>query len=374
MQADVIPVIVSSKDGEAGSTSAITHSRSIPSLDGLRAAAILLVIVAHCWENVVKVHRVGAYLFELGAAGVYLFFIVSGFLITFLLIQEKTSSGNVNLKSFYFRRTLRIFPPFYAYLVVVVILGAFGIQENWGSLLAAATYTSNYYLPPIGGLLAATWTLSLEEQFYLCWPLCVKSLTLEKARMLTVCLILLMPFSRALTAYFFPALHAMGRVSGMLQTRLDTLMFGCLLALLLRDRKWTDSLRKALRPWNFQLALAMAFIVLPVLHGYLGIVYRFFYLTLNGIALTWTIVYVVLKPETLAGRILNLRPIKYVGVLSYGIYLYQQVFVTIRLSFLLVFICSFGAAVCSYYLVERPALRLRDRVLQRRFLRVASTG
>lgn len=374
MQAEPVSVMEQDQDGSSASTSAITHSRSIPSLDGLRAVAILLVIIAHCWENAVKVHRVGAYLFELGGAGVYLFFIVSGFLITFLLIREKTSTRDINLKSFYFRRTLRIFPPFYSYLVVVVILGAFGIHENWGSLLAAATYISNYYLPPIGGLLAATWSLSLEEQFYLFWPLCVKTLTLDKARMLTVFLIVLMPFSRALTAYFFPALHAMGRVSGMLQTRLDTLMFGCLLALVLRERNWADGLMKKLRPWNFQLALVMAFVVLPVLHGYLGMVYRFFYLTMNGIALTWIIVYVVLKPDTLAGRFLNLRPIKYVGVLSYGIYLYQQVFVTLRLNFLLVLICSFGAAFCSYYLVERPSLRLRDRLIQRRSLRIASTG
>ena len=165
MQADTVPLIEASRDGGTESTSTITHSRSIPSLDGLRAVAILLVITAHCWEHAVKVPAVGAYLFELGGAGVYLFFIISGLLITFLLMREKTASGNVDLKSFYFRRSLRIFPPFYAYLAVVLILWALGMEEKWGSVLAAATYISNYYLPPIGGLLAATWSLSLEEQF-----------------------------------------------------------------------------------------------------------------------------------------------------------------------------------------------------------------
>ena len=366
MRADGVSVIEAGRVGEADKTSVITHSRSIPSLDGLRAVAILLVITAHCWEHSAKNVAVDAYLFELGGAGVYLFFIISGFLITFLLMREKTASGRVDLKAFYFRRTMRIFPPFYAYLAVVLILWAFGMQEKWRSLLAAATYLSNYYLPPIGGLLAATWSLSLEEQFYLFWPLCVKSLTLTKARMLAMWLILLMPFSRALTAYFFPALHAMGRVSGMLQTRLDTLMFGCLLALVLRERKWADSLTKALRPWSFQFALLMGFVVLPVLHGYLGVGYRFFYLTLNGMALTWVIVYVVQKPETLSGRFLNLRPVKYAGVLSYGVYLYQQIFVTLRLNFPLVLVCSFAGAFCSHYLVERPSLRLRDRMLHRK--------
>jgi peptidoglycan/LPS O-acetylase OafA/YrhL len=366
VQADPVTAIEAGRVGEADSTAAITHSRSIPSLDGLRAVAILLVISAHCWEKAIRSPAMGAYLFELGGEGVYLFFIISGFLITFLLIREKSASGNVDLKSFYFRRTLRIFPPFYAYLAVVLIFWIFGFPEKWQSLLVAATYTSNYYLPPIGGLLACTWSLSLEEQFYLFWPFCVKNLTLARVRILAACLILLMPFSRALTAHFFPAVHAAGKASGMLQTRLDTLMFGCLLALVLREKKWTESLMKALRPWSFLLALAMAFVILPILHGYGGVVYRFFYLSLEGIALAWALAYVVLKPETIAGRLLNLRPVKYVGVLSYGIYLYQQIFVVLRMGFLLVLAGSFAAAFCSHYLVERPSFRLRDRLADRR--------
>ncbi len=365
MQANAVSAIERGRVGGEESTAAITHSRSIPSLDGLRALAILLVIVAHCWEKSVKNPAVGAYLYQIGAAGVYLFFIISGFLITFLLIREKTTSGTVNLHLFYFRRTLRIFPPFYAYLAVVLILWAFGFPEKWRSLLAAATYTSNYYLPPIGALLASTWTLSLEEQFYLFWPLCMKKLTLDKARILAVGLILLMPFSRALTVHFFPAVHAAGKASAMLQTRLDTLMFGCLLALVLRNEKWAESLIKALRPWTLVIALPMGFVVLPALNGHFGTAYHFLYLSLSGVAFSWTVLYMVLKPKTLVGRFLNLSPIKYVGVLSYSLYLYQQIFVALRLGLPLVSVCSFSAALCSYYLVEKPSLRLRDRLAWR---------
>ncbi len=344
----------------------LSHSRSIPSLDGLRAVAISFVLLAHHGERVAKTPQVSAYLFELGGGGVYLFFIISGFLITFLLRREKTATDGIDLKSFYLRRTLRIFPPYYTYLGVVLVLWGFGFPERWQNIAAAATYTSNYYLPPIGPMLSSTWSLGLEEQFYLFWPVCLKYLNLKQARWLALWLIALMPISRTLTYHFFPALHAAGRVSGMLQTRVDTLMFGCLLALLVSNTRFEAFLTSALRPWTFHAAWVSAFVILPILHGFFGMVYRFFYLTLDGLALTWVIIYVVMKPASLPGRFLNLRPVKYLGVLSYSIYLYQQIFVdSVKLSLPLALPATLAAAMCSYYLVEKPVLRLRDRLVSR---------
>lgn len=354
-------------EGGWSSSELTSRARSIPSLDGLRALAIALVLLAHLGEDRVTNARLSAYLFELGQVGVSLFFVISGFLITFLLEKEKTLTKSIDLKVFYIRRTFRIFPPFYVYLAIVLILWAFGFQENWPSIIASATYTWNYYLKSHGALLSSTSSLSLEEQFYLLWPFCMKAMRLRDARRLAVLLILLMPFSRALTGYFFPAVHASGKVSIMLHSRLDTLMFGCLLALLWRSERFSHFTKHALRPWSLQASWIAALIVLPLGTLFLGIAYRLVYLSLLGVALTWMLIYVVRRPTTLAGRFLNWAPIKYVGVLSYSLYLYQQMFTGFFFRNVpLNLVCAFGAAICSYYCVEKPSLGLRDRILHQR--------
>ena len=152
----------------------LEKSRTIPSLDGMRATSILLVVAGHSAEHFTSSLRIPVRSYLLFAhTGVSVFFIISGFLITSLLLKELDATGTIGLRRFYLRRSFRIFPPFYLYLSIVSLLtlaGVFHIQLR--ALLFAATYMSNYYLGP-GGSSAAlqhTWSLSLEEQFYLVWP------------------------------------------------------------------------------------------------------------------------------------------------------------------------------------------------------------
>ncbi len=208
--------------------------RNIPSLDGLRAVSVLLVLASHM--NGVLAQKLPSIPYWLyvfwGALGVQTFFVISGFLITHLLLKELNKTGTVNLKRFYFRRALRIFPPFYVYLAVALSLTLVGFfPGELRAFLVAGTYTWNY-LGTGSVLVEHTWSLSLEEQFYLLWPAALVFLGARKSVKLAVCVILLSPVSRIVTYYLLP--HQRALLNAMLHTGLDSIMFGCLLAMLWR--------------------------------------------------------------------------------------------------------------------------------------------
>jgi peptidoglycan/LPS O-acetylase OafA/YrhL len=150
----------------------VASSRNIPSLDGMRAFSVLLVLVGHETSSVLGRLPIG--LFRNGALGVNVFFVISGFLITHLMLGELDATGWLSLKNFYIRRAFRIFPAYYAYLAVVGVLSlAHFYPVDWKSLLGAATYTLDYFPMPLPWILAHSWSLCAEEHFYLLWPACI---------------------------------------------------------------------------------------------------------------------------------------------------------------------------------------------------------
>ncbi|HET9010483.1 MAG TPA: acyltransferase, partial [Gemmatimonadaceae bacterium] len=140
--------------------------RHFPALDGLRAVAVMIVIVGHHGYPIAGVPA------DLGVSA---FFVLSGFLITRLLMREHEASGTITLREFYARRTLRIFPAYYTFLLVSFVLDHLR-GERWGTALglSAVTYTVNYFNAihhhPSTSI-AHAWSLGVEEQFYLLWPL-----------------------------------------------------------------------------------------------------------------------------------------------------------------------------------------------------------
>ncbi len=148
----------------------------IRSLDGVRGIAIVLVLAGHVVANFQPLHPDHRYwlgAFANSSAGVRLFFVLSGYLITWLLLREWTATGRISIGQFYRRRALRIFPAFYAYLFVITGLTFFRpTGVNGETFLAAATFTWNYHhlwisIPPEGAWnLGHLWTLALEQQFY----------------------------------------------------------------------------------------------------------------------------------------------------------------------------------------------------------------
>jgi peptidoglycan/LPS O-acetylase OafA/YrhL len=341
-------------------------ARKIPSLDGLRALSVLMVVSAHVNGSLVKlIPFIPFWLYLVwGALGVQMFFVISGFLITHLLLKELESTGTISLRRFYFRRALRIFPPFYVYLAAALAVTLAGwAPGDLRAFLVAGTYTWNY----LGGgseLLVHTWSLSLEEQFYLLWPAALVFLGTRKSIKVAVWVILLSPVSRVVTYFLMP--HHRSLLNAMLHTGLDSIMFGCLLAILWHNARFNQRIQPFVCGWLAACAAAFSLILGPVFlgarfRGSYGLVFGF---TLNAICLSLILLYVVRIPNSPAGRLLNTPVLRHLGVISYSLYLWQQMFTrpnSVRFfpwNLLAVLAC----AELSYWLVERPSLRLRSRL------------
>lgn len=336
----------------------------IPSLDGMRAVSILLVVFGH---SIPAKQFPGLFMLfgHLGNFGVRIFFLISGFLITTLLLKEFAKTGRISLLGFYARRTLRIFPAFYVYVGVVWVCSLYGLVELYpGDLLHALTYTMNYHLNR-GWLLNHTWSLSVEEQFYLLWPAVVLLAAPSKALRYAAGVIVAAPLIRVVMYFGFHA--APTELMRHFQAVADALATGCVLAgaynWLGRQESYVRLQHKAwypVIPVLLMLVPMAAYKVQPMV----------FYLpgqsivNLGGILfLDW----VVRWPGNWAGRILNWKPLTVIGLWSYSIYLWQEFFLDhdpLVLHFSLPWnvIYVFAASIASYYLVERTFLKMRERV------------
>ena len=167
----------------------------ISSLDGLRAVSILLVVGAHSISP--DRYPTAFSLFgHLGNTGVRVFFLISGFLITSLLLKEHAASGSISLPKFYMRRVIRIFPAFYVYVGVLALLAWIGrIQLLPGDMLHSLTYTMNYHHER-SWYVNHLWSLSVEEQFYLLWPAALLIAGPRRALKGAAAAIVIVPFIR----------------------------------------------------------------------------------------------------------------------------------------------------------------------------------
>ena len=199
----------------------------IPSLDGLRAISILLVVVGHAISP--KAFPTLFTMFgHLGNYGVRIFFLISGFLITTLLLKEHDRTGHISLKNFYIRRSLRIFPAFYLYVATIVVLSSLGMVVLYqGDLLHTLTYTMNYHMKR-SWYLNHIWSLSVEEQFYLLWPAVVLLAKPRGGLRIAMWVVLLAPIMRVIMAFGFDANPT--SLTRHFQAVSDALATGCLLA------------------------------------------------------------------------------------------------------------------------------------------------
>lgn len=342
------------------------HPGRIPSLDGLRAISIGLVIISHLLgtHGFFLPYYIGN-VFALGELGVRVFFVISGFLITSILIQELEAKGRIHLAKFYFRRTLRIFPPYYAFLAVLILLSLAGfITLGFGEKVHALTYTSNYY-PSRGWNLGHTWSLSVEEQFYLLWPATLILAGKRRGLYAAGLLIVLLPFLRLLLWQVFRSQIEIGVT---FETAADSLATGCVLA---GSYGWLKQQRSYNRILSSRLFVLVPLTVLAAnaLHDRPRL-YGFFGFTIMNLGIAGCIDWCVTNHGGRLGRIINSRPLVFVGVISYSIYLWQQIFLNRYSSS---WLCRFPvnlllvgiAALASYYLVERPSLKLRQRLESR---------
>jgi peptidoglycan/LPS O-acetylase OafA/YrhL len=344
-------------------------ARRIPSLDGCRAISILMVAYGHlCGTRnfPVSIADYGRWCGDVAHLGVLVFFVISGFLITSLLMSEREMTGAISLKRFYLRRIVRIFPAFYAFILVMAIAVLLGAVHLTGrDFVYALTYTINFEQNR-GLAFGHLWSLSVEEQFYLLWPLTLLLLRERRALIVAVAAIFTGPLVRvAIREWIFHVdPHALNGMSTSFPATLDYLAAGCALALLrpwLLTRTWY--LRLTASPW---LALAVPLVLLINRMGSHTVV------ILLGSPLMNVCIALLLESSTrhassLAGRFLNWKPVVFLGVLSYSLYLWQSPFFNHRSdawvnAFPQNMLLAFLAALASYFLIERPFIRLRKRL------------
>ncbi len=333
--------------------------KRIPSLDGLRALSIALVLIghAHFTTSFLQHSRVWYYIGN-GDLGVSIFFVFSGFLITSLLLRENAEQGAISLSNFYIRRFYRIVPPFYVYLGTILVVSTFHyISVDRLSLLKAAAFTTDY--TPTVWYLAHSWSLSVEEQFYLLWPATLKVLGHRKALRVSLVIICVAPVFRAISYFLFPGRRP--DLPYMFQNRIDGLMFGCALAMVIDFAAFRRLWSRWLNSGVAMLATVFLFVVSPTLR----ILFQGKYLMLAGYSLesatiAYLLLYAIVRHQAAAGRILNMRVVAHIGVLSYSLYLWQQFCFGGLFRFPLSILLAFAAAQISYSTVERFSLLLRN--------------
>lgn len=290
------------------------------------------------------------YLTILAYTGVKIFFVLSGFLITSLLLRELQETGTLSLRRFYWRRTLRIFPAMYAFLFVVGIGYAVGIvpagQDGPFKISSAAAYISDY-VPVWGWPLHHTWSLSVEEQFYLLWPVALLVCGTRRAGVFPAVLIAVALISRAVAydEYRFDSVA-------------DSLAVGCLASIY---RAPIEGL--LLRVWPRSIPTS-ALLLLPILllpaanHYSRRLVFSSVVgIPLMNLAIGIAMLAVILRPPSW----LNARPLVGLGHLSYSLYLWHLPWVRDFRSGWLWLPAALLCAWLSYRFVEQPVLRWRDR-------------
>jgi len=336
----------------------------ISALDGLRAISIVLVVLGHLVGTRNMPLPADSILGQFVEFGVRVFFVISGFLITTLIFAEQERTGSLSLRQFYIRRTYRIFPAFYAYLAVVAALSALGfVQLLEGDLLAAASYTMNFHRPRAWDL-GHLWSLSVEEQFYLLWPAIVLVAKKRRALHIATLALLAAPAIRVGVWVLMPN-HRLG-IGETFPTVFDALAAGCLLAGL-RGVLGTNATYAAFaRSPLFALVpmAAVGAVIVPRVSFQLALG-----ATIQNIGIALTVDWAVRRSSTgsrLIGKVLDAGPIVWLGRLSYSLYLWQQLFLNRTgthwvQAFPFNIAASLAMAIVSYYLVEQPFLRLRER-------------
>ena len=340
----------------------------IPGLDGIRAIAVLIVIIAHFEiTNLIP-----------GGFGVTVFFFISGFLITRLLLAESKKKGRIHLKDFYIRRIVRLYPA-----LIFMVLGSTGLYLALSQggpkpleLTAALGYFTNIYQVVVraGGELpfmpwTHLWSLAVEEHFYLIFPLFLVVFGAFKKRLVWALMgvLALVPLWRLFTFTTFETLSVVDYNYMMTDARFDSIVWGCLLSVLL-DKDARLKLTHWLTGWIPIIAatgiLLLCFIIRDESFRY---IWRY---SLQGIGLFILVLNLYFfRPVSWGLNILETWPLLWIGRLSYPLYLWH--FPVLDLSHRLMepgwaqtFVAVFGSlaiSIFSFFIVEKPFMALRKR-------------
>lgn len=331
----------------------------------MRAVAALMVVFYHF-----------GFAYISGGLGVLMFFVLSGFLITWLLLKEDERFSSVSLTNFYSRRALRIFPAFYCYWLAYIVLVTLRHRHIlWSQAWSSFFYVNNYFQAlhgdPNTGL-SHTWSLGIEEQFYLLWAPGFLLLIRNRKRMAWA----LASLIAAIWLYRELLISVFGTWQGYIyeafDTRADHLLIGCLLAVLLRC-EFASKFWKVMCS-NVLVSLPVLLLLASSAAGeyFYGALYRdAVAFVIDPILVAILIAQVIAFRESIVWGWMNLTWVRYLGRISYSIYLYQQIVIGPVIKILAAYsmLVQLAAAItvviliasASYYVIERPFLRMKER-------------
>lgn len=343
----------------------------IKGLDGIRACAFLLVLAGHCGLKGIP-----------NGFGVTVFFFLSGYLITTLLRLEWTRTGTISVSRFYIRRAFRILPPLYCAIALAVVALSSGILHanlQWKAVLAIQLFLTNFaelvhgLTIPLG--LSPLWSLAVEEHFYLLFP--VVYLVLLKSNLSrgrqgfllgAICAVVLM-WRFVLMGHY----HVFwNRVYIGTDTRIDSILFGAIMAIVANPV--IDRFPALNRKWCGTAALVSVALLLATISARGEFFRQTARYSIEGIALAPVFFYLVRYSDSWVTRRLEWKPLTTIGDLSYALYVFHytvmfavNTWVTTNpvATLILTFTISYTLAELSRRFIERPAARLRSRILER---------
>jgi len=343
-----------------------------PSLNGLRAISVLMVMLHHLAvkkdlfipfaDN--KCLKPFIDFITDGQLGVNVFFVISGFLITSLLLEEENVTGSIEIGNFYKRRFLRILPAYYFLLGIYFLMHILHFYNiTLASWITSFTFTK-YLNWQLDWGTAHFWSLSVEENFYLFWPFIFIGGQFWR-KFTAILLIVIVPFVRWYTfehEVFWIDKHS-------IFTRIDAIAMGCLFAL------YKEIILEKLSKywyWIFYSSVLFLFgaryfpdltksIHLSLVFIPLGTTYG----TLANLFIALLMMYSIFGPRLIWFKILNFKVLNFIGLLSYSLYLWQQLFISKATNWCFQFpqniLLTFIMALFSYYMIEKPFLKLKNR-------------
>jgi peptidoglycan/LPS O-acetylase OafA/YrhL len=357
-------------------TSKLPNSSYIPEFDGLRGFAVTVVMLLHANIS----------FFKGGFIGVDMFFVLSGFLITSLLVREYYRQQHINLKHFYLRRIMRLGPALLVFLAIFACLSFFILdheksQSNLIDIFIAIFYFTNWAWvfhihinPP--HFLAHTWSLAIEEQFYILWPIMLITLLKSTRSRISIAIIVtvLTLASWSLRTYLAVLGSSIDRLYSGFDTRAGALFIGCLLGFVtssdLIDKYHPSRLGKILKFTSPLCLIGLLFFCI-VVRSYENIYMYYWGFSVVEILTAIILMDILILQKSLIKLIFSRKLLIWIGKISYGLYLWHYpIFITMRvigfrgLRLLVIGYCiSFLVASASYYFFERPILDLKNRSL-----------